>query len=353
MKGKTIARVLAVTALASVLVFGLSGCAGTQPAESDDASAQQEQPAEQLAAAAYREVLADPSGHFELDEDRASDATFTYALVNMAQDPVPQLLVRATGESSAWNGIEVVRVFSYDAQTASLVAPARDIETGVAGVGGFRGGLMYSAYGNGLLRSELSSGTGEGSITRITLEGDDLAETFVAPIDLASDSDIASLANDEGKEISWLEVSDASALDALESGSWQTTAEQVPDMAAAAEEAGLSVYTGTVRILDADGVCELQGQSNPNPGASDGSDYVVLDLGGEQKVTARSGSGSGTVEQAASLLLLDRTGNGRSWKTLDGKKATVAIDASACSWPSDTSLPLGAPRCTGHVAVIG
>ena len=38
---------------------------------------------------------------------------------------------------------------------------------------------------------------------------------------------------------------------------------------------------------------------------------------------------------------------------LNGKTVTVAVDTDHCHWPSDTSLPLGAPRCANEVAVIG
>ena len=352
-------RTLAISLLASVLAFGAAGCAANQPVGSGSGSApvQQEKPAKktpaQLAAKAYRDVLDDPAAHFELDDNLSDDVSFSYSLVNMTTDDLPQLLVRATGSSDAWNGTEIVRVFSYDADADTLIAPATDITIGVAGSGGFRGGLSYSACGNGLLLSELSSGTGQGSISRLALEGDSLAKTFVAPVDLSSDSAIDSVLNNEGKDIDWIDASDLSVIETLEKGDWTSTVSSESDVASDAQAAGLSTFTGTVRILDADGLCNLQGQANPNPGVADTSNYVVLDLGSEQQMSAMSGDGSSMREGTASLLLLDRTDSGRSWDSLDGKTVTVAVDAGKCYWPSDTSLPLGAPRCTGAVAVIG
>ena len=155
---KKMSRVAATAALAGVLDIGAGGCAAAKPAGSSSGSApvhkeQAKKTPAQLAAAAYREVLEDPQGYFGrndgLDEQFVADAEYTYALVNMSTGELPQLLVCATGSNDAWNGMESVQVFSFDAKSGSLIVPTRDLATGVAGAGGFRGGLSYSAAGNG------------------------------------------------------------------------------------------------------------------------------------------------------------------------------------------------------------
>lgn len=157
----------------------------------------------------------------------------------------------------------------------------------------------------------------------------------------------------EGREITWTDVADDSALKDLESGSWKSTVEKGSGAADAARAAGLATFTGTVRILDDAGVCDLQGVANPNPDYPSGYSYVVLDLGSEQQMTCLSGDGSSLRDGNTSLLLLDTTDSGNSWSALDGKTVTVAVDTPQCFWPSDTGLPLGSPRCAGHVAAIG
>lgn len=359
---KKMSRVAATAALAGALAIGAGGCAAAKPAGSSSGSApvhkeQVKKTPAQLAAVAYREVLEDPQGYFGrndgLEEQFVADAEYTYALVNMSTDELPQLLVCASGSNDAWNGMESVQVFSFDAKSGSLVTPTEDLAAGVAGAGGFRGSLSYSAAGNGLLYSTLSSGTGMGSIVRITLDGDQLSQTFAAPVDLSSGSKLSSVVSSEGREITWTDVADDSALKDLESGSWKSTVEKGSGAADAARAAGLATFTGTVRILDDAGVCDLQGVANPNPDYPSGHSYVVLDLGGEQQVTCLSGDGSSLRDGNTSLLLLDTTDSGNSWSALDGKTVTVAVDTPQCSWPSDTGLPLGSPRCAGHVAVIG
>lgn len=129
---KKISRVAATAALAGVLAIGAGGCAAAKPAGSSSGSApvhkeQAKKTPAQLAAAAYREVLEDPQGYFGrndgLDEQFVADAEYTYALVNMSTGELPQLLVCATGSNDAWNGMESVQVFSFDAKSGSLIVP--------------------------------------------------------------------------------------------------------------------------------------------------------------------------------------------------------------------------------------
>ena len=359
------ARMTMSALLAAVLVLGMTGCAGNQLAGSDATSAesapeQQEQPEEtstaQLAAAAYREVLADPVFYCQLDKELVPDpVTFSYALVNMDDGDTPQLLVRATSAAKIWSGMEPIRVFSYDAESNELIAPAYDIQSGTASGGGYRGGITYSPYGKGLLHSQISSGTGEGYQNRITLSDGNITETFLAAIDLGSDSVLSKLVADAFLDIPWVDASDSSALDTLEANEWQSTVTGTPpDATAAAQNAGLSVFTGTVRILDVQGVVDLQGQPDPNPGIEESSDYVVLDLGSEQQIYAVNGDGDGFSTRSTSMILLDHTGNDRLWEGLDGKQTTIALDPTLIGWQSDASLPLGALRCSWKgIAVIG
>lgn len=371
----------AATLLTAALALGATGCASDQaepenetPAETvtEDAPAEEEPAVKtpiQRAGTAYHAATASASVFFDLEEDLAASATYSYAFVNMNGDEIPQLLLKASGDPAVWNGIEIVRVVLYDAENDKLLEPARDIQIGVAGAGGYRGSLAYSAYGDGLLHSEFSAGTGEGEVKRITTDGHRLDETFVAPISIGCETAESTRLDEESREIVWLDVNDPSAIDTLKAGEWQTTAvaeapaapaapaaPEASDAAAASHAAGLEVHAGTLRILDAQGVCDLQGQQLPYPGASDGSTYVVLDLGGEQQVTARPGDGSpGVYTNSARLLLLEHSPQGASstWSGKDGARIAVSIDPEMSYWPSDVSVPVGQPNCTRSAAIVG
>lgn len=371
----------ATALLAAALALGATGCASEQekpeeaPAEAAEESVPEEEEEEeapavetpaQRAASAYHAALASPSFFFELEEAMSASATFSYAFVNMNEDEIPQLLLKASGDPAVWNGIEIVRVVLYDAEEDTLVDPGHDIQIGVAGAGGYRGSLAYSAYGDGLLHSEFSAGTGEGEVKRITTDGHRLDETFVAPVSIGRETAESARLQEESREITWIDVADPSALDTLKAGEWQTTAvaeapaasaaSEASDAAAAARAAGLEVHTGTLRILDAQGVCDLQDQRLPYPGANDGSTYVVLDLGGEQQVTARPGDGSpGVYTNSARLLLLEHSPQGASstWSGKDGARIAVSIDPEMSYWPSDVSVPVGQPNCTRSAAIVG
>ena len=358
----------AATLLTAALALGATGCASDQaepenetPAETvtEDAPAEEEPAAKtpiQRAGTAYHAATASASVFFDLEEDLAASATYSYAFVNMNGEEIPQLLLKASGDPAVWNGIEIVRVVLYDAENDKLFEPARDIQIGVAGAGGYRGSLAYSAYGDGLLHSEFSAGTGEGEVKRITTDGHRLDETFVAPISIGRETAESARLDEESREIVWLDVNDPSAIDTLKAGEWQTTAVAEAPAAAAARAAGLEVHAGTLRILDAQGVCDLQGQQLPYPGANDGSTYVVLDLGGEQQVTARPGDGSpGVYTNSARLLLLEHSPQGASstWSGKDGARIAVSIDPEMSYWPSDVSVPVGQPNCTRSAAIVG
>lgn len=352
-------KIVAASALSAALAIGMVGCAGDgQGGSSGEGTAVQEAPAEksacQKAAEAYRSVLENPQDHFALDEQLAPEAVFSYALVTMGEGQAPQMLVRAEGPAESWNGIETTRVFSYDAASDALIAPETDIATGVAGVGGYRGGLARSAYGNGLLHSEFHSATGEGEISRISLEGETLAEAFAAPVSMRSESAVLHVLDAEMRDIAWIDSSDASALDQLEAGEWKDAELVEPaDGVAAAQQAGLAVYTGALRVMDGADVVDLWGSPVPNPTAQADARFVILDLGESQELTFHSGAGPEMFTASESALYLDSGIEIGFWEAYDDKQITVAVDPALVFWPSDASIPLGLPRCNGLVAVVG
>lgn len=367
MKVKRAAHVAVVAGMAAVL--GLAGCTGAPvPDRGSQAGSAQSEPAkktvEQKAAELYRGVLADPMayfGHLE-EQGMAEGVSFEYVLVEATGGDVPELLVRASGTSDQWNGIMEIMPFAVRDGGSELVVPSVWLNEGVAGAGGFRGSVSASAYGDGLLVSETSSGSGEGSVWRYTW--DDAAirpQRIVCDTQVGSDSMAARLVENESVAIDWTscapgetDLDELEDLAALEAGEWKPAEDLLEkDPTDAARELGLIVLVGTVHELDDQGIADLQGVENPNPGSTGLGMSAVLQLDGPTTVTAMSGDGMGSREGEAKLVMLDRETSELDWGGYQSQHVTVAIDPTLLRWPSDTSLPLGEPSVArGGVAVL-
>lgn len=275
---------------------------------------------------------------------------YSYALVNMTGGAIPELLLRA--DAAMGNGVSAVRVLSYDADAGALVEYEGELTEGVAGAGGYRGVLAASDFGDGLLATEWSSGTGDGETYRVRIAAGALERSLVRSFSQLGSGAVSDAAARESKEISWLAASDASAIDALRAGAWQSTATNPGGrLADAASAAGLTLCSGTLHVVDVAGLCALQGVDNPNPDAPDAKTYAVLVFDAPISLNAQSGDGSGMRAGEAKLLLL--SDEGTAYRGVDGMRVTAAADPSSMRWPSDTSLPLGEPRTTDALLVAG
>lgn len=366
MEVKRAAHVAVVVGMAAVL--GLAGCTGAPaPDQGSQAGPAQSEPAkktvEQKAAELYRGVLADPMAYFGHLEEQglAEGVSFEYALVEATGDDVPELLVRASGTSDLWNGIMEIMPFAVSDDGSELVVPSVWLNEGVAGAGGFRGSVSASAYGDGLLVSETSSGSGEGTVWRYTWDDAARPQRIVCDTQIGSDSMAARLVENELVTIDWVsyapgktDLDELEDVAALEAGEWKPTEDLLEkDPADAARELGLIVLTGSVHQLDNQGIADLQGVENPNPGSTGLGMSAVLQLDGPTTVTAMSGDGMGSREGEAKLVMLDREASELDWGGYQGQHMTVAIDPTLLRWPSDTSLPLGEPSVArGGVAVL-
>lgn len=366
MKVKCAAQMAAMAGMAAVL--GLAGCMGAPaPDRGSQVGSAQSEPAEktveQKAAELYRGVLADPMayfGHLE-EQGMAEGVSFEYALVEATGDKVPELVVRASGAPDLWNGMAEVMPFTVSDDGSELVVPSVWLNEGVAGSGGFRGSVSASACGDGLLVSEMSSGSGEGTVRRYTWDDPARPQRIVCDTQVGSDSTVVQLVESELAPIEWegyvpgeTDLDELEDLAALEAGAWVPAQGLIErDPADAARELGLIVLTGTVHELDDQGIADLQGVENPNPGSSSFGMSAVLQLDGPTTVTARNGDGMGSSEGEAKFVALDREASELDWGGYQGRHVTVAIDPTLMWWPSDTSLPLGEPYVTrGGVAVL-
>lgn len=367
----------ACSALLAVLlvaaVFMLGGCAQEN---SEDAAGQSdvvappepdaaEESIGRKVADQYRFALENVQNYFsDMDASLAGSASYSYALVDMDGVEAPLLLVRASGPADTWNGTETVKVLAYDAAADAPVLYEGSLNQGIAGAGGYRGSISASGSGDGILNTEISSGTGDIVTYRVMPDKATgaLSRTIAYRGTLSSDSACDDLLSSEEREIAWAPVDDAAALEGLADGSCVSTADAIDtDWKAQAESAGLALFEGTLRVLDSDGLSVLQGKPDPNAGYKSDATYVVLVFDAPSMLSANSGDGSGMRESQATMISLQPAGGAsgmalpvwypEDWSALDGTKTVVAAPANKLWWPSDTGLPLGEPRVNDFVVL--
>ena len=145
-------------------------------------------------------------------------------------------------------------VFQYDPNTKTVYHPVEAIGSDI------RGGLSMAGDGYGMMSLAWSGGTGEGDVTRITLDGDSLNQDTIwtGRIDQMPDS-ITFI------EIEWHEIGDLSALDdGAASDSGETSTSGSADNGALPTDGDRIVLTGSVGTYGYDEIVELQGEPDAN-----------------------------------------------------------------------------------------
>ncbi len=126
--------------------------------------------------------------------------------------------------------MENVRIFRYDPDSKIMHQPEDSVRVGVASAGGFRGSLDADGEGNGLRYTVvISSGTGETSVSLVTLPEDTLHvdEQWHGRLDRIPGEILR-------EEIEWYERGDTSGLD-----SWTSAG------------TGATISAGTVALTEA------------------------------------------------------------------------------------------------------
>lgn len=347
--------------LALSLLMILAGCGGQEADTTADQSGQPqtEEPADappeptstpepdpvELALEQYRTVVGQADTYDYTSADEPTGA-YRYALVRMApEDDVPSLLL----EQDTALGISSVLIFKYDVDGRTVVQASDTLMEGVAGFGGYRGSLSAAGDGNGLLSTEFSSGSGEGSTSRVTLDGDKLQSEIIWEGYVFDDTD--KTAEEIGFiNIDWHDVSDASALDGWTPDAPQPAPAPVEPSAEPAvpvTDGDRIVFTGTLGSYSYSEVLALQELDDPNPGSDRGETYWIIVLDTPQNMALRSYGGDG---YEGEVSLVNVTG-ADGLEQYDGQRLTVSIDADSTWWPSDTSLPLGQPS-TSDVHIL-
>ncbi len=294
----------------------------------------------------YRTVIGQADsydyGEYESDLSWREFVGYRYALVQMQpDDPVPTLLLeREEMDTEMSVSIGGARVFQYDPDTKTLHQPGEMI-----GVGGIHGGLSMAGDGNGMMTQGWSGGTGEGSVTRITLDGDSLKrETcWEGRIDQMPDS-ITFI------EIEWHEIDDLSAFDswtAPDSGGAKMS--ESSDSGTLRTSGALITLTGTVGTYDYDEMLSLFKKSDPDSPYYDqyesaresfeGEMYRMIVLDTPQTLRLRTGE-EGYFDGEALMINIQGIDN---MDRYEGQHITFTIDPTTTHWPNDWSVPLGQP----------
>ncbi len=286
----------------------------------------------------YRTIIsqADSYEYGGISDLDLEPAGYWYALVQMQpDDPVPTLLLKEDAEG--WTFMSHTRVFQYDPDTKTVHQPTGAIMVGI------RGGLSMAGDGNGILDTEWSGGTGMGSVSRITLDGDSLNwETYwTGRIDLMPDS-ITFI------KIEWHEIEDLSALDswtAPDSDGSETSETTGSDTLPTDEDR--IVLTGTVGTYDYDEIVALQGE--PDPNACDENTLkwsqsmtyrvIVLDTPQTLRFYMIDEPGAYSSREVSMINLVNVDG----MEQYEGQHITFSIGPGDAFWPTDTTLPLYQP----------
>lgn len=229
-------------------------------------------------------------------------------------------------------------VFRYDPQSESVIQPTGSLMEGVSQIGGYRGGLTMQGDGNGIRVTELSSGTGQTDIYRVTLDGDSLKkESQWSGMMDAVPTELDFI------EIEWHDITDTAALD-----SWTPGESKQPETPAESgtetlpEDEDRLVLTGTLNEYSYEQTVELQGVPDPNAQWADTSmTYWIVVLDEPQTIEIMSGSGPELVRNETSMIcILEPAG----LEAYAGQHLIFSIDPETSWWQSDTSLPLCAAR---------
>ncbi len=266
---------------------------------------------------------------------------YRYALVMMApDDPVPTLLLSQEDDMYFYH----IRVFQYDPETDSVFQPQEVLEEGSGG-GYYRASVAMEGDGNGIQVREISGGTGETELTRVTMDGDTLhqEQQWTGRMDQIP-AEMGTI------EIEWHDIQDGTALDGWETETApspsQTETAETPQQTAAETapptDGDRIVFSGTIDTYSYDEVVALQGEPDPNAQWADTSgtyQLIVLDAPQTMELRTIDGYRSGEVR----LINVTYAGD---LSPYNGQHLTFSIDAAATYWPSDTSLPIGQPSTT-------
>lgn len=342
-------------------------------------------------AALYKKVLANADKYKlnEVDSEiDASQSKYSYALVNMSDRDIPELILRKN-----YKYVSCSKVFAANKDYSDVVSSNDLICDGVGSAGGFRAVVSQYADSNSLSYVEWSSGTGDTEAYKVTMNIEDSnpvkQEKYWSGI-------ITDLPKQNVKDINFVSTDDTTLLDNLaktEDNTYEKTVsnkggnsnsedkdskksgkksgkkaekksdkksskkanskkaasgESLDSKIKAEKASGRQVVSGTVRILSYNQVLEAQNIQDPNPGYSDTNQiFMILILDNKTSVTLHHSGDMGNPPHPSDATMMAIEDGSQAKQIMEkyvNKKVYVSFIVNDGFFPSDTGLPLGEPR---------
>lgn len=325
-------------------------------------------------AALYKKVLANADKYNLNEADSEIDTSkskYSYALVNMSDRDIPELILRKN-----YKYVSRSKVFAANKDYSDVVSSNDLICDGVGDIGGFRASLSQYADSNSLSYVEWSSGTGDTEAYKVTMN---IADSNPLKKEKYWSGIITDLPKQNTKNINFVSTDDTTLLDNLaktEDNTYKKTVsnkggdsdsedkdskksskktdskkaasgESLDSKIKAEKASGRQVVSGTVRVLSYNQVLEAQNIQDPNPGSDTNQTFMILILDNKTRVTLHHGGDMGNPPHPSDATMMAIDDGSQAKQIMEkyvNKKVYISFTVNDGVFPSDTGLPLGEPR---------
>lgn len=303
----------------------------------------------------YNKVLDNIDAYTFIEDIQEANIDYSYALVNMNDSDIPQLIV---AQNNNEYGLSYIKVFHSNDNFTKALTSDEVIQIGVASAGGFRGSLTQNENLNGLDYITFSSGTSQGFKEEIVASVD--KDNLLLQRDLVWEGLISELPNANTSDVDFIDINDRSKLQDLASikdGEYKKTIakkiyevknlkeaeseEENSNMKDQAQEEidnGRMVVSGTVKVFTNDEMVSYQNQ-NPQIFPDMGESYVILLLDDYADINMKLSSDPDYITNSVNIIKLPD-----DMADYVDQRITVSFGPDDGYWQSDASLPVGAPR---------
>lgn len=325
-------------------------------------------------AALYKKVLANADKYNLNEADSEIDTSkskYSYALVNMSDRDIPELILRKN-----YKYVSRSKVFAANKDYSDVVSSNDLICDGVGDIGGFRASLSQYADSNSLSYVEWSSGTGDTEAYKVTMN---IADSNPLKKEKYWSGIITDLPKQNTKNINFVSTDDTTLLDNLAKTEDNTykksvsnkggdsdsedkdskksskktdskkaaSGESLDSKIKAEKASGRQVVSGTVRVLSYNQVLEAQNIQDPNPGSDTNQTFMILILDNKTSVTLHHGGDMGNPPHPSDATMMAIDDGSQAKQIMEkyvNKKVYISFTVNDGVFPSDTGLPLGEPR---------
>ncbi|WP_421789350.1 hypothetical protein [Gardnerella sp. DNF01205] len=329
-------------------------------------------------AALYKKVLANADKYNFNEADSEIDTSkskYSYALVNMSDRDIPELILRKN-----YKYVSRSKVFAANKDYSDVVSSNDLICDGVGDIGGFRASLSQYADSNSLSYVEWSSGTGDTEAYKVTMN---IADSNPLKKEKYWSGIITDLPKQNTKNINFVSTDDTTLLDNLaktEDNTYKKTVsnkggdsnsedkdskksgenaskkadskrsasgESLDSKIKVEKASGRQVVSGTVKVLSYNQVLEAQNIQDPNPGSDTNQTFMILILDNKTSVTLHHGGDMGNPPHPSDATMMAIDDGSQAKQIMEkyvNKKVYISFTVNDGVFPSDTGLPLGEPR---------